>query len=373
MNHYTIRPLDPLVLGDGRPFSADPGALAAGGLLLPMPSTLAGAARSAIGRAQSNPDWAALQKVPVHGPLLCVNGAIQAPMPADAVLMSSDDALCLVRARPSELGSDEGTDIPDGLSPLGLPSGTEGFEPSKHDPPAWMSLDQLAAWYADEELFGARGRGGVWKVPLGKDRKPPWAYEKTTRIETDRRVHVGISHETQAAAKGMLYQTTGAAYGDKQALLVRAETKIPLGVMPLGGERRLACLADGSEDAWSPAGVRERLMTATKVAMVLVTPAIFDHGFRPSGLAATLGLTSVKVVAAAMRRREAVSGWDLVKGGPKPVRWLAPAGSVYWLDIPAGEGEKLAERWLHPVSDQADDRRDGFGLAVFFPTQWGTH
>lgn len=372
MNHYTIRPLDPLVLGDGRPFSADPGALAAGGLLLPMPSTLAGAVRTAIGRAQTNPNWAALREQPVHGPLFAVDGAVLAPMPADAVLMSEGEELRLVRARPTEVGDDGGSDLPEGLALIGIPPGTESFEPSKHDPPRWMSLDQLDAWYADGKLFEAEGQGGVWKVPL-ESGKPPWDDDKTARIEKDLRAHVGISHATLAAEKGMLYQTTGAAYGDKQSLLVRTEATVRPGVMPLGGERRLACLSDGGADAWvCPKGRRKRLASATQVAMVLVTPAVFELGYKPKNLPSTLGV-KVSLVAAAMARREAVSGWDLAKGGPKPVRWLAPAGSVYWLDVPVGEGAKLADRWLQPVSDHPDDRRDGFGLAVFFPTQWGTH
>ncbi|MCW5942894.1 MAG: type III-B CRISPR module-associated protein Cmr3 [Fimbriimonadaceae bacterium] len=372
MNHYTIQPLDPLVLGDGRPFSTDPGALAAGGLLLPMPSTLAGAVRTAIGRAQTPPDWATLRTVPVHGPLFTANGTVRVPMPADAVLMSEGDELRLARARPTELGDGEGTDLPEGLTPVGLPSGTNELEPSKHDPPRWMSLDQLAAWYADGKLFDTEGQYGVWKVPL-KDGKPPWDDDSAVHIEKDLRVHVGISHATQAAEKGMLYQTTGAAYRQGQALLVRTDGSVPSGAMPLGGERRLGCLSEGGANAWTcPDGVREGLKTATKVAMVLATPAVFELGFGPQDLPNTLNAT-VALVAAAMSRREAVSGWDLAKGGPKPVRWLAPAGSVYWLEIPSGEGEKLADRWLQPVSDHPDDRRDGFGLAVFFPTTWGTH
>lgn len=371
MNHYTIRPLDPLVFGDGRPFSSDPGALAAGGLLLPMPSTLAGAVRTAIGRGQASPDWSALRDRAVHGPLFAVDGTVYAPAPADAFLMSEREELRLVRARPTEVAGNGGTDLPDGLTPVGYPVGTEAFEPSKHDPPRWMSLDDLAAWYADGTLFGGKGQGGVWKVSLTEG-KPPW-YKSDPRIERDLRVHVGISHATLAAEKGMLYQTTGAAYHDKQALLVRTEGDVSPGVMPLGGERRLACLSAGDANAWEcPADVRTRLSSATQVAMVLVTPAVFELGYKPKNLQDTLG-ANVTLVAATMSRREAVSGWDLVKGGPKPVRWLAPAGSVYFLNVPPGDGVQLAERWLHPVSDHPDDRRDGFGLAVFFPTTWGTH
>lgn len=92
MKAYTITPIDPLVLGDGRPFGTEPGAQAAGGLFLPPPSTLAGALRTTMGRQSGRipaaSDWEGWAKQPVHGPLLVEGGRVLLDAPSDMVLLS---------------------------------------------------------------------------------------------------------------------------------------------------------------------------------------------------------------------------------------------------------------------------------------------
>ncbi|MCI5151171.1 MAG: hypothetical protein D3916_17615, partial [Candidatus Electrothrix sp. MAN1_4] len=77
-------------------------------------------------------------------------------------------------------------------------------------------------------------------------------------------------------------------------------------------------------------------------------------------------------------RWEAVSGWDLVRnpqnkgkdtaekkgpGAARAVRRMVPAGAVYWFEVMAGH-EHLPELWLQPISDDEQDRNDGYGLAL---------
>jgi CRISPR-associated protein Cmr3 len=52
-------------------------------------------------------------------------------------------------------------------------------------------------------------------------------------------------------------------------------------------------------------------------------------------------------IAAAVPGYTAVSGWDLAKGGPKPTRFAAPAGSVYFL-------EKPLDSFPHALGSQED-------------------
>jgi CRISPR-associated protein Cmr3 len=109
--------------------------------------------------------------------------------------------------------------------------------------------------------------------------------------------------------------------------------------------------------------------------MVLATPALFDDGWkpkwaregRPPGLDARDDI-KLKLVSACVPRWRPLSGWnfEIGKTGPKAVRRLAPAGSVYFFEV-SGAASALARLWLRPVSDQPQDRRDGFGLAL-----WGT-
>ena len=52
---------------------------------------------------------------------------------------------------------------------------------------------------------------------------------------------------------------------------------------------------------------------------------------------------------------------------PKATRRLVPAGGVYFFESDGNDNSALAGHWLRPVSDGEQERRDGFGLAV-----WGT-
>ena len=122
--------------------------------------------------------------------------------------------------------------------------------------------------------------------------------------------------------------------------------------------------------------MQSALESASLLRMVLVTPAIFDHGWRPGWLDAdTLegkpigdGPT-LRLIGISNGRWKAVSGWSLASPrGPKPIRRMVPAGSVYFFEKVEGDGRILGTNgWLKSVSDAPQDRNDGFGLAV-----WGT-
>jgi CRISPR-associated protein Cmr3 len=111
--------------------------------------------------------------------------------------------------------------------------------------------------------------------------------------------------------------------------------------------------------------------------MMLATPALFGGGWKPGWLDDNLEGTppgagvKLRLAGVSMDRWRAVSGFGLEDGtlGPKPVRRMAPAGSVYFFEYISGDRTTLAAGgWLTPVSDLAadgQDRRDGFGLALW--------
>jgi CRISPR-associated protein Cmr3 len=120
--------------------------------------------------------------------------------------------------------------------------------------------------------------------------------------------------------------------------------------------------------------------------MVLASPAVFEHGWRPGWLnedksrvgCAPGSSVKLRLVSLISQRWRAVSGWsyepvmdkgDAKQGarpGPKPIRRLMPAGGVYFFELePGSSAADLANSWLEPVSDRAADRADGFGLALW--------
>jgi CRISPR-associated protein Cmr3 len=106
--------------------------------------------------------------------------------------------------------------------------------------------------------------------------------------------------------------------------------------------------------------------------MTLATPAVFGGGWKPGWLGDDLhgspfvGGPSLRLVGVSIQRWRAVSGWSYKSGGPKPIRRAVPAGGVYFFESESMDNSTLADHhWLRPVSDGEQERRDGFGLAVW--------
>lgn len=246
------------------------------------------------------------------------------------------------------------------------------------DPPAWWPTECYAAWLACEDItFGDR----FLSAPEIESRThvqldPDVGAAKDGNLFTT--VALPLSHlRRHSAPREGPYSTRFAAI--KLAARVRAqgwcgETVAKIDTFhPLGGERRLAhWKATAGTCAWScPQKVRGALSATSRVRMMLVTPAVFRDGWKPGWLNDELigtppGLNvSLRLVGTSIQRWRAVSGWSLAKHGPKPVKRLVPPGGVYFFEIIDGKASAFADRWLEPVSDDKQDQRDGFGIAVW--------
>jgi CRISPR-associated protein Cmr3 len=374
MTTTTIRiaGVDTVLFRDGRPFDTTPGAVASG-LAVPYPSTLAGFVRTHAGRPSG--DWSAARGIRFRGPLLTCNDEILLPAPADAVPIDAEGVLRIMRLTPREdLPNAAGADMPGGMLPLRV---TEDVKPAKGL--EWWTWDQMIAWLGESSPELKR-QGHL---------APP----------REQRVHIAIEKERGTAEEGKLFTTSMVAFeafskdhghrrwGYLCQVSLPDGLDIKAGVAPLGGEQRLGRI-ETSDQEWPtcPPALRAQLAAAKRVRMVLATPAVFEYGWYPAWLDKTTkegsppGYEAVRLRlrAAAVPRRQAVSGWDLTTGHPKPVRWLAPAGSVYFFDVLEGDPAVLADRgWLVSVSDEEptgnggqpklNNRNDGFGLAL-----WGT-
>lgn len=370
-----IRGIDPLLFRDGRPFAAEVGALSARTLPCPYPATVTGFVRTFIGN-QLGVNWddkTHIQRVLrtiVHAPILERNNMPVFPAPADAVVyvdeQNGSPKTMALRPIP-ELPAGAGCDLPKHLLPLRV---TKEVKPAPGYT-LWSQAD-LFRW-----LEHPTGEG--FAVP-----------ESIDRMAVEERTYVCIS-EKGTSEEGKLFSTQFLSFEryrwgkeranrEEWALLARVETDEAVkleGVGLLGGEKRLAALETVSADAWPscPDGLQRDLQVAKRVRMVLATPAIFQNGWKPGWLNGKLegsppsakGLT-LKLISAAVRRREAVSGWSYRadRPQPKPTRLLAPAGSVYFFEVLSGDPSVLGtQAWLKPVSDDEHDCRDGFGLALW--------
>jgi CRISPR-associated protein Cmr3 len=376
MTYLYISPRDPLIARDGRPFgSGQSNRMRC--LDWFYPSVLAGSLRTMVGKSlgyQFDTDQVALLKnIEVAGPLPCRDNRLYAPAPLDCVIQRDPDRA--IALRPAPLKDGEGTDLPEpGLQPCQMPTNVEeGFKPGT-GPPFWR-MDRIADWLADTD---GRSCAVPPRVPLDVGNTD---YLDPVR---DQRVHVALDAATGAAREHMLFMSEGIVLPD--GVGISARVKAPDGnaqalsgldaLHSFGGERRTARfqVTDHSQ-IWScPEKVRQALKGGNLVRMILATPAVFAGGWKPGWLDEHLEGSPpgcrlrLRLMGACVDRWRPVSGWSLEPPrGPKAIRRLAPAGSVYFFEVADGEAaDSLASLWLESVCDEEQARRDGFGL-----TLWG--
>jgi CRISPR-associated protein Cmr3 len=385
MSLFHIDPCDLLVVRDGRP-KAD--ASVGQSLTFPYPPTVAGGVRTRVGSLPGRGFVAgaqldALKRVAIRGPLLSAlsgEGGVMFPAPRDALLVKDAEGVeSLKRLTPLDDMGDAVGDFIDGLKPVGLRR--EQHAAAKPvSAGAWWSWRLTEAWLRGESLNLA-----------GDD----WASGRLGALVTEGRLHVALG-AGGTNVDGALFETrglrltrsAGAAHQPlsvaSYALLVDVDdATLPAGmtlrdeVAPFGGERKLMrwSKATGVTLPPAPEWLKRHVTDGAgcDVRVVLATPGHFAAGARPAPEGALLrggdGLT-VTLTAMAVGRPDGFSGWDFAapKGGrPKPSERVVSAGSVFWLRLmgSAAEREKwLARVWMQNVSDAAERRCDGLGLAL---------
>ncbi|GIW88025.1 MAG: CRISPR-associated protein Cmr3 [Isosphaeraceae bacterium] len=394
---------DPIIARDGRPFGLGQGNRMRG-LSWPLPSVVAGSLRSALVKASPNLDFTRatpveLLRVEVAGIFPCSGGQLYLPAPNDCVW--EENSGTVFRVGPVPLQEGEGADFPvPDLSPVQLTTDQARDDFKVKAVPAWWPLNKYEQWLtmADAEL------PATWFDAMFLD-----------AAKRDIRDHICLNAETGTAAEGLIFATEGLTlthlprFGSRDSqpsskrfaeitlsVRVTSAEKVSAYVdqlniwSPLGGERRLVHWQRSDQlRLWKcPDAVRTVLERATRIRMVLASPAIFDHGWLPAWLDSRslqgrpLGDgPTLKLVGACISRWRAVSGWAYAphselngrrrvvpedSPGPKAIRRMVPAGGVYFFEKVDGDARVLASNgWLKPVSDAPHDRRDGFGLAVW--------
>ncbi|MDA8137830.1 MAG: hypothetical protein M0036_04180 [Desulfobacteraceae bacterium] len=370
MHTYLLTPLAPLVLRTGKPFGETGGSES---FPFPLPSTVAGAMRTTCADQQALNFLSDKEQIitqTCHGALpaqVAANGLIKPlfPRPADARYVRPENDLILQRLSPIEPGAEEGSDLPDGLWPVFL----ETADKSKPSPgPIWWAEQAIQKW-----LQGDVPEPGS----LGPEPPP-----------IDMRTHVALDPATLAADTGRLFQSAGPDFealrkkpGDqinengwhpeRSALMARFSQPLVPTLLRLGGEVRMSAVAPC--DSWPrlPETLRACLEESRSIRLILATSALFSNGWKPGWLDRNLtgsppgipGLV-LRLKAAAVERWQAISGWDMAAKKPKAVRRLTPAGTVYWFEVLNAPKDWAEQLWLTPISDNEQDRCDGFGLTV---------
>ena len=374
--YLRLTPLSPLIVRDSRPFGAGQGNRVRSMDWI-SPSVIAGAVRTAVWKAKDTLTPDQLKTIEVCGGFPVLNERIYLPRPLDALIRKTDEATGttdVLRVRPMD--GNAGVRMPHASlvpsAPVGMPE--EDFKPESGD--AFWPLETMAEWLGCEDDQPVSIKLDGLPAPVKEDR-----------------TNVTILPESGAAKDSELFTTTGLDFvtKTKEGALKGRLSQMRIGVrvnfgkyallserllVPLGGERRLAEVRTAEADDGFWEAPKSLSWEGKKwLRMVLATPAIFERGWLPGWLREKDGNLigtipgsglSVRLVSAVVGRWKPLSGWSYEKGrnGPKPLRRMVPAGSVYFFEVLRGEAE-IADLWLHSVCDCQQDGRDGFGLALW--------
>ncbi len=355
-----LESLDVLFFRDGRPFGAATRASSG----QPMPQTLAGAIWTALLQkygcdfrelarevAQEHQFTSAVVEklcgagwiadVQVRGPWLALQTGdtleVLTPMPA------------LLHARKKGAAGSEPLQR---LGPLPRgqePPGWQPFEPGLR--PLWLkSLEptEAAPGYLKRRGLQAFLDGGI---PKGED-----VVRADDLFGYDHRTGIEIAADQLTAREGMIYGVSLLVL--QKGISLYTEVKLPDGSEPdpfagittlaFGGEgRRVAIRPTREPITWPRA---EPQQAKQKPLVVLTTPGLFAAGWKPD-------ILKNHLIAAAVPGSVAVSGWDLARGGPKPTRFAAVAGSSYLL-------ETSPPHLPDCLADRAEDQAQGWGHYV---------
>ncbi len=360
-----LEPLDVLFFRDGRPFSA--GTHGESGL--PMPQTLAGAVRTALLNADGNcdflrmrqslrqagsmntdaianafqdagaPEWIA--RLHIRGPWLCRKKKPGAtieplfPVPVDIV---------------EEQGKKEGHRV------------WQRFFPLNEEPPGWNPPvpGMRPLWRFPDQNEGKTRHPGGYLTTTGmqtylkgdipdpeQDHVPVselYGFESRTGIAMDLGTGTAEEHRIYSAKLLSMKPGTGflAALETDMVETKNVKELLKTRTVRFGGEGRHVTLSLPENLPPFP----ESKPVEGRACLVLSTPAIM--GTNPAWLPPETG---AKLIAAKCENSLAVSGWDLARGGPKPVRQAVPAGSVYYLEqvstLPEhlGDNESALSGW----------------------------
>ncbi len=339
------------------------------GLDWPRPWTIRGALTTAIGRQRERAgqhlgrdDWRALKAKVLLSTTFAIRrkpGAAWSvdgrrwPVPADALALTDSDQLHYLQpAPPSRLLLTPGDDLWLAEKP-----------PAKTRPlPRWWSEADFVAWLAGEALSAASA--------------PTPAHQLHIKVSLD--------PSTLTAADSLLYSydTYGPFDEEGQEWAVAVQVQLPEDLstetsVTLGGKSRLCHTESLSLKLLKmPAPLRTAFAGGTAgLRLVLITPGSFGgHGI-PSGFSKPDRIGTLPGITGPVRLRAAVhgrplprSGWDMAIRLPKPLKHLAPVGSVWFFDRPNGAlftDTDAAALWLAGLGN---DLSDGCGRVV--PGTW---
>lgn len=226
------------------------------------------------------------------------------PLPMDIKVSAGGFAQLSPEMKPEFISN-----LPKGIRPLSL----EGESGKGDDETYWIDDEGLKQWQ--------------------EGKTPTQVLKSEALYQIEDRVGLAMDHTRRTykriredAPEGMFYRARFVRPCEGVGLLT-AVSPLPLpegGTFVMGGESHVGRYQTVGYTPPKPPALTGR------VKLVLLTPAYFVSGWQPASWKA-FG-EGAKLVSAVIGKPQPVGGWDLHRGGHKPMVNYVPAGSVYFLD-----------------------------------------
>ncbi|GIL09188.1 MAG: type III-B CRISPR module-associated protein Cmr3 [Chloroflexota bacterium] len=330
MQWVFIQALDVWMFRDSKPFSAGQNFYARS-LFPPQPGTMQGVIRSHY-LERAGTDFRAyaankldtevgtpssMGKLRITGPFVAKreNGKLTRYLPLPLDVIHGEQLLSPASSLPYQ------TNAPfEDWRPLVPKSGSE------------LKKETDGEYWLDEDSFAAYLKGNMSQVKLTK---------AADLYQREERTGLGMDHRRRAHAESLLYRAQFVRPCEDVGLLVGLTVDVfagQTGTLGIGGEGR-----SGTYEVLKNYSPPNSAPKEGNIKVVLLTPAWFGDGWQPAGGWSPWVGTDAKLVSMALGRPLALSGWDLARRQPKPLRHFVPAGSVFFFEGAQLTGQPFTE------------------------------
>lgn len=190
----------------------------------------------------------------------------------------------------------------------------------------WQPLSLVNAQGEYESAGGWLGEINFQRYLEGKT--PKRIVKQEAVFMYDERVGLAIDYGRRASLEKHLYHADFVRPCDGVGLLVEVDAELlpDDGYIGIGGESRSGYYE--TVDFQLPSSSHKG-----NLKIVLLTPAYFSDGWHPANNDWSPWVGSdARLVSMALGRPTLISGWDTVRGQPKPLHHYIPVGSVFYFE-----------------------------------------